>query len=280
MEPPHSPTSEASSPKTSGRSASTTASQDPALQRASTQLVVPVPTPVGRRPSSGSLTAYDLEPDLLISPEDRHAFNKFFLELRAPNWIVCYRDKEGCIVSWKQNPDSQFISVKGVVIVRVSPRKVATFIGTDTNFETFLKVCDKMCKYGKVIEKKDAKHSVRHAAYRFPPPLWPRDFVYAETQTQLPDGTYLNVLKSTEHPKCPPPAHRLISTIRAEVTGSGWWIERVPGDANSCVVHYQVIADPKGLLPTAVVNMVVKDQGKNVKRLKVYLEARDRAGIS
>eukprot|EP00667_Euglena_gracilis_P015018 EG_transcript_15598 len=213
---------------------------------------------------------YLMPPSALLTKADQKAIDKFFQELKADNWHQCYHDKDGCEVFWKEDPSSPIIMVKGVIRVNVPPQVAADFIAGEATFELFMKTCDKMCKNARIVETVDAKHWVKHATMSLPPPLWPRDFCWAETR--LPDGSYVDVPRSTQHPLCPPVHGRLFSVVRGEIVGSGYWVEPLAADPKACMVHYQVQCDPKGLVPTAVVNLVCKDQGKNVKRLKAHLE--------
>jgi len=216
---------------------------------------------------------FDLGPDDLLSPADEEILSTFFGVLNGDGWQECSKDADGCVVSWKQDPERPNILVKGVVPVSASIRQVCDFMIDDNDPEraqaTFRQL-DSMCKTIEFIEVIDAKHVIKYATYAMPPPLWPRDFVWKELHTRRPDGAYVSIGVSMEHPSRPPTTGKWVNEVRAEITVSGYWIE--PTGEDSCIAHYLMQCDPKGMIPPAVVNLCCTNQGLNVKRLKTAVE--------
>ena len=103
---------------------------------------------------------------------------------------------------------------------------------------------------------------------RFSAP-WPvsqRDFVYVMRNQEV-DGKIVFVGKSVEVPSIPPKD----GAVRGEIHASGFILE--PISENSTRVIYFVNADPKGSIPTMVVNFMSSKQTQNVYRIRTILES-------
>jgi|UniRef100_A0A7S4C841 hypothetical protein len=223
-------------------------------------------------------TVFDMKATDLITEHDQKELDEFFQTLRSPDWVVSSSSKDGLIISWMKNDKSDVLLVKGEMPINVPVKKAFGFISDDNRFEEFMKTVDGMCKSAKLVETLDAKHSVKYASYSLPPPLWPRDFVWEELNTTVPSGGALSIGKSVEHKACPPSTSSFFGSVRGEIAGSGYYIEPCDGADGKCIGHYLVQVDPKGMLPTAAVNLMATDQGKNLRRLKEYLEKEEAVG--
>eukprot|EP00669_Euglena_mutabilis_P008161 TRINITY_DN3276_c0_g1_i1.p1 TRINITY_DN3276_c0_g1~~TRINITY_DN3276_c0_g1_i1.p1 ORF type:complete len:227 (-),score=45.60 TRINITY_DN3276_c0_g1_i1:136-816(-) len=216
-------------------------------------------------------STFGIDPDLYLTDADRKAIAHYLEVVDSTGWNLVH-DHSGHQIFLKHDASNPITMCKGVIRIDAPPETIAEFIGDDDRLEQAMKTMDVMCRNAKVVSRSDPKHSVKHCTMGLPPPLWPRDFLWEEIQTCLPDGRYVEVARSTTHPDCPPAHGHFINAVRGEILGTGYLVAPAPDDPNASVVTYQVQCDPKGSIPTMVINLVAKDQGHNVKRLKQYIE--------
>lgn len=105
---------------------------------------------------------------------------------------------------------------------------------------------------------------VRWSAFRAPRPVWDRDFVYTEHVGTTDDGRVFSDCNSFVKEDMPD-MQAMHAYVRAEIIDTGYvWGPNEDGDIE---VTYVVLVNPKGMIPTAVVNLVAPDQALNVKRV-------------
>jgi len=93
-----------------------------------------------------------------------------------------------------------------------------------------------------------------------------RDFVHYWITTTLPDGRFLSVFEICEHPSLP------VNCESGFVRGESFAAYVcVPVSESEIDVTYLVSLDPKGSLPTWMVNKVAIDQPLNVAHIRRYL---------
>merc|ERR1712048_271074 len=129
---------------------------------------------------------------------------------------------------------------------------------------------------GSVLDVHDAHHTTIYAKFRTPPGIVNRDFVYDGFHGMLDEHTSFSLGKSVERSDCPP-SKDTYSWVRGEIQVSGY-IAQDCSDDNGCELTYIVQADPKGWLPTWVVNLVAADQADNVTRIANYFKKEARKG--
>merc|ERR1711879_283834 len=114
---------------------------------------------------------------------------------------------------------------------------------------------DELFISGKVVQQLDDSHQVLHFKFKSPSMVASnRDFVMARSVRENEDGSISANHVSVEHPDVP--AEK--GFVRGEIDVSGYYI--VPTGENSCKCYYVVQLDPKGWLPTVVVNAVASKQ--------------------
>lgn len=79
-----------------------------------------------------------------------------------------------------------------------------------------------------------------------------RDFVYVSHSLNYPNGTIVLGAKSIEFEACPPTD----DAVRGEIEVAGWILEPYEGGT---MATYITQADPKGSIPTSIVNSATKD---------------------
>eukprot|EP01115_Flamella_aegyptia_P014368 TRINITY_DN812_c0_g1_i1.p1 TRINITY_DN812_c0_g1~~TRINITY_DN812_c0_g1_i1.p1 ORF type:complete len:214 (+),score=65.86 TRINITY_DN812_c0_g1_i1:37-642(+) len=126
---------------------------------------------------------------------------------------------------------------------------------------------DELFIEGKVIEEIDDTHQVLHFKFKAPSRLITnRDFLMARAVKTLDDGTILANHVSCEHDDCPEQK----GFVRGEIKASGYHFK--PTGDNSCKATYVVQIDPKGWIPTWLVNTVATKQPLILAKVKAVAE--------
>mmetsp|Transcript_2588 Transcript_2588/g.5868 ORF Transcript_2588/g.5868 Transcript_2588/m.5868 type:complete len:202 (-) Transcript_2588:21-626(-) len=108
---------------------------------------------------------------------------------------------------------------------------------------------------------------INHHQYKAPWPVSNRDFVFAVDERRLDDGGFVIVGKSVELPTFPPQS----GVVRGEMDFGGFILRPIEGGKTR--VTYIVHVDPKGSVPTMVVNYTQTEQSQVVHYLRVLLAA-------
>eukprot|EP00928_Gymnodinium_smaydae_P061254 TRINITY_DN45387_c0_g1_i1.p1 TRINITY_DN45387_c0_g1~~TRINITY_DN45387_c0_g1_i1.p1 ORF type:complete len:336 (+),score=81.95 TRINITY_DN45387_c0_g1_i1:209-1216(+) len=159
--------------------------------------------------------------------------------------------------------------VRGSGVVRTTLEVCHNFMCKHENFELMMQSTDAMNFERRVVEIREKGRAVLYGAFKLPSIIWNRDFVWQGCSAVLPGREIVVLANSIEHPSVPErPEQRL---VRGEISISGYWFrEQAPG---LVAIDYVVQANPKGSLPTWVVNLVAKDQADNVTRLRQFFES-------
>eukprot|EP01017_Pseudomicrothorax_dubius_P025837 TRINITY_DN2832_c0_g1_i2.p1 TRINITY_DN2832_c0_g1~~TRINITY_DN2832_c0_g1_i2.p1 ORF type:complete len:237 (-),score=29.42 TRINITY_DN2832_c0_g1_i2:142-852(-) len=151
---------------------------------------------------------------------------------------------------WKKKiADSPVVLVKAFATLReVSPNKVyrAIFdVEERGKWETLLYDM-------RVFEKIDENTDMLYSAVRTPFPITDRDFCQLRTfaENYPRENSYAIHFTSTTHPLCPPLKNR----VRAETVISGYVIQPSLTFTNSTDLTIIAQTDPKGNIPTPIVN--------------------------
>ena len=124
---------------------------------------------------------------------------------------------------------------------------------------------DEMLMEAKVVQEFSAKFQIVYNSFKMPPLVTNRDLCFCMATYDVPNGQAV-ICTSVEHPACP----EVKKMVRADLLSGGFWFRNVP---EGCLVDYFANTDPKGLLPKAIVNNVVKEQAANVQRIRDNLTA-------
>jgi len=185
-------------------------------------------------------------------------------------------EKEGVKMDYAQLPGSANYVFRGVGVVPAAPKLLEDAIRVPEN----MKLIDPMCKDTKTIKTYDRDHHVYWASFKLPPLISDRDFVWWSLDINLPDGTFITTGKSIATKDC----EKTSWHVRGEIRASGYVVQPVKDDPNSSKVTYVVQTDPRGWLPTKVVNYVARSQAFNpgvmkekVAEFKEQLEAKAKA---
>jgi hypothetical protein len=126
---------------------------------------------------------------------------------------------------------------------------------------------DPDCLEIRPVSKVDDTLMVNFARFAVPYPLTERCFVLAKSIKRNPDGTILIVQASINHPdfKYDP------NMVRGVVYVSGYLL--TPADGKTKMVRITQL-DPKGNIPTWVVNMFKGKAAKGVHQLRTYAQSK------
>lgn len=102
-----------------------------------------------------------------------------------------------------------------------------------------------------ILERKSVYDFVVHVEIGLPFPISNRDYVYRAKARRSADGSVTVHLSSVQHSKAPEP-----SGIRANLIDS--YYRLMPLGKNKTRVEVEIHTDPKGWLPTWLVNLIQK----------------------
>ena len=118
-------------------------------------------------------------------------------------------------------------------------------------------------------------HALLHGTFRLPAIVPDRDFIWDQVALRLPTGSVLIAGKSVDDAEVSdvpsPKGH-----VRGAVLTSGYYITpqwSQDGEMEGSQIAFVVQADPKGVLPAWVVNLVAPKQAHNVTRLRKFLDS-------
>jgi hypothetical protein len=156
-------------------------------------------------------------------------------------------DKDGIKVYRKGVEGSKIVAFRGVGIVDASPLKVLYVIGENEHRGEWV---DRLY-ISEVLEQVSQSEFVLYAAYKLP--LFSnRDYVYRGKAFSRPDGSVVVNIKSEEHPKAPKTVG-----VRAWLNRCVYLLTPIDGGKKT-QIDVEVHTDPKGSMPTWIVNLVQK----------------------
>lgn len=170
-------------------------------------------------------------------------------------------DSDGIKVYRMEIPGSPLVAFKGVKIMPVPIAKVAQVI-LDENTDKKKEWIDMIMDF-KIIERGQVE-SVTYSSYDLPWPLTDRDYViHSKLKIDNEANQIVVELKSVEHPYAPPTIG-----VRAELTRSLYKL--VPKPNRTTEVTVEIQTDPKGALPTWLVNLIQKGWPSNtLKKMEI-----------
>ena len=126
---------------------------------------------------------------------------------------------------------------------------------------------DPMFVEGRVVKEFSPEVKVNYQRFYAPWPVSHRDFVFMSVLRREPDGTIVFAGSSIDIPSLPD----VSGLVRGEMVRGGF-ILRPHGEGETRVT-YIVHVDPRGMLPTMIVNKFQKSQTANVYKIKkIFLQ--------
>jgi len=171
-------------------------------------------------------------------------------------WNVCYESADGKIKVWDQPSDKSAVN-----IVRL--QAIFAVVTADTLYDTlhdpdYRKVWDDKMVEGYLIEQIDATNDVGYYSAKMPFPLTNRDFVNERSWRVKEGSEYIIMNHSVVHPKEPEKK----GFVRANSIKTGYLVR--PNADGGCTIIYQTQTDPRGAIPTWLVNQVTKNFAPNI----------------
>lgn len=225
----------------------------------------PAGTPEGEKRKAGPMRALDQ-----VSAENYldvgRAMVAEFVETvqgRPEDGWQLAKTQDGVTIHRKATASSDINRLRGQTTINVAPEKVFEALVDSTH----LKYVDQLYISSKVCEQYDPEHAILHYQFKFPFPLYPRDFQCLEVYTKVDDETWLAIARSVDSGHVPTTEQY----VRADLRASGYQIKAVAGNPDACVVTYICECDPCGYLPKWAVNFDV-DQPLVLAKIKLLLE--------
>jgi len=157
-------------------------------------------------------------------------------------------DSDGIKVFKKDIPGSDLVAFKGSAIINASAQKVL-WVLTDPHHRTDW--VDRLMKNVE-LETISELEKILYQSFKMPFIISNRDFVYKSTlRKDKKTGNYHLHMRSVKHPNAPETIG-----VRAELINSYYFVEPLKNGQSRIVVEIQ--SDPKGWLPTWLVNLVQK----------------------
>jgi len=190
-------------------------------------------------------------------PATTEDYDAFVTACDAPDgWNICYESSDGKIKVWDQPSDKSAVNVV---------RLLAIFSDVDheTLYDTlhdpyYRKIWDDKMIEGFLIEQINETNDVGYYSAKMPFPLSNRDFVNERSWRVKPNEEYIIMNHSVIHSKEP----ERKGFVRANSIKTGYLVR--PQTDGGCVIVYQTQTDPKGAIPTWLVNQVTKNFAPNI----------------
>ncbi len=158
---------------------------------------------------------------------------------------------DGINVYRKSFPDSNVKGVGGEGVIEASVGKILWVLMDNEHKADWV---DKF-KSTKTLETPTPLSNIQYAAFSMPFPVTNRDFVYRyDFSVDQNINAVIVDVKSVEHPKAP--ASESIG-VRGNVTRGRYIL--LPKEPNETFVKVEYLTDPRGMLPSWVVNIVQKN---------------------
>mmetsp|Transcript_9917 Transcript_9917/g.18651 ORF Transcript_9917/g.18651 Transcript_9917/m.18651 type:complete len:224 (-) Transcript_9917:200-871(-) len=220
--------------------------------------------------------AWELDTDALVTEQDKLDIQELLNSLKD-EWDTVEEDEDGCKVIIEAVEEGPSYA-KGRTVVKAPIAKIMAALYQPGDFLGSMKLLDEEMEtkedvVAKVIEVLDDKHFTSYFNMGAPPVMGisSRDFVCQNACTMLDDKTGIVLSKSIEHPDYPPEEEGFFqTTVRGHRYVSGWEVKDL-GDG-TCLASSVTRADPKGLIPTMVVNSKMAVVAKFPARLRKHFE--------
>ena len=168
------------------------------------------------------------------------------LSLAAAKWEVV-DDKDGIQVSRIKIEGSDIFGFKGSTVIDAPIGKVFDVL---VDKERRPEWVDRL-KINKQLEKKSAFESIIYQSFDLPWPISDRDYIYRAKIFRKSPNTVLITMSSIDYKKGPKTVG-----VRAHLQQSRYSLSAMPGGKTA--VEVEIHTDPKGRLPTWLVNLIQK----------------------
>lgn len=159
-------------------------------------------------------------------------------------------DRDGILVWAREFPDSEIKAFKGQTVMPLKAESIASVLFSE-DVELAKKWVD-LLDVVKVIERTSVDRALIYTEYHLPFPLNNRSFVSELIREYSPDGSKIYMrTKSIEHPDYPLADAK---GVRGVLHDSFFELEPLPDGGTR--VTCQIFVDPKGNLPSWVINLV------------------------
>ena len=151
--------------------------------------------------------------------------------------------------------------IRGVGDIDQSPQNIhALILDIDRKREW-----DQLFVEGRVVANLNANSRLLYQHFSAPWPVSHRDFAFLSISKHLEDGSIISTGFSVETPLVP----EVGGLVRGEMHMAGFIMRQVA--PNLTRLTYLVHIDPKGSIPTMVINQTQKKQTQNVGKIRNYL---------
>eukprot|EP00471_Norrisiella_sphaerica_P012299 CAMPEP_0184500078 /NCGR_PEP_ID=MMETSP0113_2-20130426/43586_1 /TAXON_ID=91329 /ORGANISM="Norrisiella sphaerica, Strain BC52" /LENGTH=812 /DNA_ID=CAMNT_0026888291 /DNA_START=147 /DNA_END=2585 /DNA_ORIENTATION=+ len=182
-------------------------------------------------------------------------------------WSKAYV-KEGVEVHFNMVDDGTKVLkyTKGVAELPISPAVAAELV---TGFE-YMNLWDKQFDRGRILQMfpdVEQERKIVYMRYKAPWPVSQRDFVNISEIRVRADGSRRVIATEYKH-KDGPEESRI---VRAKLMYGGWEFQ-AKGDGNECTATYITAMDPRGTLPTWLVNQVANDTPMCLAAIRDFID--------
>lgn len=155
-------------------------------------------------------------------------------------------------------PETGYYVLKGVGDIDQTPETILALITNVTRKGEW----DEMFVEGRAVVQLGEFDRLSYQHFSAPWPVSHRDFVYLSLCRPLEDGSIVSLGFSVESPLVP----EVRGLVRGHIYLAGFILRRI--GPNTTRVTYIVHLDPKGSIPTMIVNKSQKKQTQNISRLR------------
>ena len=157
-------------------------------------------------------------------------------------------EEKGVKIFEKKMPDSSVLAFRGTAIVEASLGKIYYVLQDYKNEREWVDMLDK----NEILKNFSKDERIQYQSFDLPWPISDRDFVYhAKSSLDKSGEKILMVIKSVDYKGAPETVG-----VRGSLYRSSFELEKI--GENKTKVDVQIYADPKGLLPKWVVNLIQK----------------------
>jgi hypothetical protein len=165
------------------------------------------------------------------------------------------------VISSRKPAASGYYYIRGQGEVNVPMEAIVALLKDTTQKAKF----DSMFLEGRTLHEFSENLKISYQQFKAPWPVSNRDFVFAVGERRLDDGAFVIVGKSIELATFPAQS----GVVRADMDFGGY-VLRPKGEAKT-QMSYLFHIDPRGSVPTMVVNYTQTEQTQVVHRIRVLL---------
>ena len=200
----------------------------------------------------------------------KKAFAKLteYLQPDSPHKWHSLGETQG-VKKWRlESKDSNVFTMRGQTVINVSAKTIVQAIADLDSRKQWDELFDSRTLKEMVHDGGEGNRLfVCHMKFKSPSAMvWPRDFA-ALTGSEFSEGKAMFFSQSVQHPDIPEDTAHY---VRGQLNCSGYVVHEI--EENKCLIDYIVQLDPKGWIPTVVVQSVSAQQPMTLKKLADYCE--------